>query len=610
MTDVAGVECPHAAGGTVRTLGEAFQRTARMRPGAVALRVPGGKQEITWREYEKRVRALAAGLAAHGVTRGATVGMMLSNRPEAHLVDTAALHLGATPFSIYNTSSPEQIAYLFGNAENQVVITERQFLDRITASGAKLDHVVLVDGEAEGTITLAQLESAGAEDFDLDAAWKAVEPGDVATLIYTSGTTGPPKGVEITHANVMAEARALLPHLEPGLDDRITSYLPSAHVADRMSAHYLNLVRGVQITCVDDPRAIAAALPDALPTIWVAVPRVWQKIRGGIETKLAAEPKAVKRNLANWAIGVGRRVAVAKASGGELSPADKIQHAIADKIVLSKLRHALGLNELRWAVSGAAAIPPETLEYFLGLGLPVYEVWGMSETTAAATTNAPGAFKIGSVGKAMEGVELKLAEDGELLCRGALITPGYHGQPDKTAEAIDADGWLHTGDIATIDADGFVTIVDRKKELIINEAGKNMSPTNIENALKAASPLIAQVVAIGDAKAYVTALVVLDPEMVAARASEFGLSDPSVGVAAQNEGVRAAIAEAVRAGNQKLNRAEQVKRFLIVPSAWDPGGDELTPKMSLRRKPIADKYRTEIDGLYEASPGPQVVDLG
>ncbi|RZQ60068.1 AMP-binding protein [Amycolatopsis suaedae] len=588
--------CPHPDGGTIQTLADAFGRTAALRPGGVALRVAGG-QEITWRAYTERVRELAAGLAALGIHRGDTVGLMLTNRPEAHLVDTAALLLGAIPFSIYNTSSPEQISYLFGNAENRVVVTEQRFLDRIVAADTRPAHIVCVDGE----FTLDDLAAAGDPDFDLDAAVERVEPGDVATLIYTSGTTGPPKGVQLTHANIVAEARALMTHLSPGPDDRITSYLPSAHVADRVSAQYLNLIFGVQVTCVDDPRAIAAALPDARPTIWVAVPRVWQKIKAGIESKLD-EAKPAKRAIARWALDVGRRAALTDRP----SPLLGVQHRIADALVLGKLRHTLGLDQLRWAVSGAAAIPPETLEYFLGIGLPVYEVWGMSETCAAATTNAPGELRIGSVGKALDGVELKLADDGELLCRGPLVTPGYHRDPERTAEAIDADGWLHTGDIATIDADGFVTIVDRKKELIINEAGKNMSPTNIENAMKAASPLIAQAMAIGDGKAYVAALVVLDPEVLEAR---FGLGADALGIAVADDTVLAAVRDAIRTGNQKLNQAEQVKRFRILPTTWDPGGDELTPKMSLRRRPIAEKYRGDIDQLHEPTPGPQVQEV-
>ncbi|MGH3519900.1 MAG: AMP-binding protein [Haloechinothrix sp.] len=312
--------CPHPAGGSVKTLCEAFQRTASMRPDAVALRTPGGKQEITWREYADRVRKIAAGLASLGVKRGDTVGIMLTNRPEFYLVDTAALHLGTTPFSIYNTSSADQIAYLFSNAENKVVFTELAFLPQITASGAGVEHVITVDGEAAGAMSLDALETAGAEDFHFQASWQAVEPADVATLIYTSGTTGPPKGVELTHSNLIAEMAAVVGYIDANPGDRTTSYLPSAHVADRVANHYFSLTRGVQVTSINDPREILAALTDARPTIWVAVPRVWQKLKAGIESKVAAEPKQAKRKIALWAFETGRKK-VALELAGEKVPA-------------------------------------------------------------------------------------------------------------------------------------------------------------------------------------------------------------------------------------------------------------------------------------------------
>ncbi|WP_317495405.1 AMP-binding protein [Haloechinothrix sp. LS1_15] len=591
------------------TLCEAFQRTASMRPDAVALRVPGGRQEITWREYAQRVRKLAAGLAALGIKRGDTVGIMLTNRPEFNLVDTAALHLGATPFSIYNTSSPEQINYLFSNAENKVAITEQQFLEQITKAETDVEHFVTVDGATGNAMSLEDLESRGSEDFDFDAHWKAVEPSDIATLIYTSGTTGPPKGVEIPHSSIVAEVNALIPVLEVGPDDTTASYLPSAHIADRVAGHYANVMRGMQLTSVADPRAIAEALPDARPTIWFAVPRVWQKIKAGIEAKISEEASPVKKKLANWAIDTGVKAARERLDGKQPGGALAVQAKLADKLVLSKLRHTLGLDRVRWAASGASAIPPEVLVYFHGLGIPVYEVWGMSETTGATTTNTADAIKIGSVGKAVNGAELSIADDGELLVRGPVLMRGYRKQPDKTAETIDSDGWLHTGDIAEMDAQGFVKIVDRKKELIINESGKNMSPTNIENALKAASSLIGQAVAIGDNKPYIAALIVLDPDAAAARAHTLGMSDTSVEAVAKRQEVRDEVTKAIQDGNQRLSRVEQVKRFRIVAAEWQPGGDELTPTLKLKRKPIADKYKAEIEELYADSPGEGVISL-
>ncbi|MGH3647141.1 MAG: AMP-dependent synthetase/ligase [Micromonosporaceae bacterium] len=592
-----------------RTLCQAFQITAARDPDAVALRTPGGKQEITWQRYADQVRELAAGLAALGVTRGDTVGMMLTNRPEAMLVDTAALHMGAIPFSIYNTSSPEQISYLFSNAENRVVITQSDFLPRVqTATGTSVEHIVVVDGPAEGALTLEELAARGDPDFDLETVARTVEPDDVATLIYTSGTTGPPKGVEITHASILAEIDGILDNTPIGPDDRIVSYLPTAHIADRVTAQYLNMVTGMQVTSLDDPKAIATALPDVRPTVFFGVPRVWQKIKAGIEAKLAAEPNERKRKIALWAIAAGREAATARLAGRSIGLG--LKHRLADRVVLSKLRHALGFDQIRWPASGAAAIPVDTLEFFHGVGVPVYEVWGMSETTGAATANCEGKVKLGTVGQPGLGVECKLADDGELLCRGPIVMRGYRKQPEKTAETVDADGWVHTGDIATVDDEGYVKIVDRKKELIINEAGKNMSPSNIENAMKAASPLVGQVVAIGDSRPYVTALIVLDPDVGAVYADKLGVADASPAVLAEHPAIQKTITEAVRAGNQQLSRVEQIKRFRILPNAWDPGGDELTPTLKLKRRPIADKYAPEIDQLYDATPGPAVVNLG
>ncbi|MGH3468129.1 MAG: AMP-dependent synthetase/ligase, partial [Thermocrispum sp.] len=314
--------------------------------------------------------------------------------------------------------------------------------------------------------------------------------------------------------------------------------------------------------------------------------------------------------LAGWAVGVGVEAAKRKLTGQSVPLPLQIQSQLADKLVLGKVRAALGMDQLRHGITGAAAIPEETLYFFWGLGIPVFEVWGMSENCGGATSNTDGANRIGTVGKALHGVEVVLAEDNELLIRGPIVMRGYRKQPEKTAETVDADGWLHTGDIGSIDSDGYVKIVDRKKELIINESGKNMSPTNIENAMKAASPLIGQVVAIGDAKPYIAALVVLDPEVVQAQQDAFGLGDVSPASVADNAKVREAVAAAVKAGNAKLSRVEQIKRFTILPQVWEPGGDEMTPTMKLKRKPIAEKYASDIDGLYTSSAGPAVVDLG
>ncbi|WP_028462847.1 long-chain fatty acid--CoA ligase [Nocardia sp. 348MFTsu5.1] len=600
----------HPSGVAVHTTVEAFQLTAKMHPDQVALRTPGGIQEITWREYAQRVEAIALGLVTLGVRRGDTVGLMLRNRPEFHLVDTAIAHLGAVPFSVYNTSAPEQLEYLFTDAATRIVVTEQAFIPVVKRSGVDLAHIIVVDGPAEGAIELRDVEAQPDDEFDFQAAWRAIESDDLVTLIYTSGTTGPPKGVEITHRNVIAAAESVSAELDAGFDDRIISYLPAAHIADRVSSHGANQLRGIQITSVADPREFAAALPDVRPTIFFGVPRVWQKIKAGIEVKLAEETSPVKSKLAGWALDVAARGAKADLAGRPRGKALDVQYQVADRLVLSKVRAALGLDQVELAMSGAASIPVEVIEFFVGLGIPIIEVWGLSETTGAATKTSADDLRVGTVGKAVGGVELKIAEDGEVLVRAPIVMRGYRNKPEKTAEAIDADGWFATGDVGTIDAEGNLTIVDRKKELIINESGKNMAPSNIENAVKAFSSLVSQVVAIGDNKPYVSALVALDPDVCALRAKALGVPAAQIADLVGREEIVKEVAEAVRAGNAKLSRVEQIKRFVIVPAAWDPGGDELTPTMKLRRKPIAAKYADTIGDLYAESPGPAVINLG
>ncbi|MEW6474955.1 MAG: AMP-binding protein [Actinomycetota bacterium] len=587
----------------VSTLCEAFQRAAGLNPDAVALRTPGGAVEITWREYAERVRRIAAGLAGLGVRRGHTVALMMTNRPEFNLCDTAAMHLGATPFSVYNTLAAEQVAHLFNNAENRVVICEAAFAERVAAAGGKVEHIVCVDGQPAGTITLQDVEARAEAGFDFDATWRAVRPEDVLTLIYTSGTTGPPKGVELTHASMLAEIAATSSVLPVNSGDRIPSYLPSAHVADRWSSHYQQMVFGLQITCVADIRTIAAALADIRPTIWGAVPRVWEKIKAALEARIDTEPDAERRQALQWAVATGLRKVRAEqaAINGEGPGPDEAllaEYAKADELVLSKIRQQIGLDQVRWSVSGAAPTSIDVLEFFGAIGLPICELWGMSELSCCATINPPQRIKIGTVGPALPGVELSIAEDGELLCRGPLLMRGYRNEPQKTAEAIDADGWLHTGDVATIDEEGYVRIVDRKKELIINAAGKNMSPANIESRLKSASPFIGQAIAIGDRRPYNVALIVLDPDACAAYAARAGVADASPAALCEDAGIVAAVTAAVEEANAGLSRVEQIKTFKILPVDWLPGGDELTPTMKLKRKPISEKYAAEIEALY------------
>ena len=585
---------------------EAFQRAAAIAPDAVALRTPGDTQTLTWREYAAGVRRAAAGLAGIGVRRGDTVSLMMANRIEFYPLEVGAQHLGATSFSVYNTLPAEQLTYLFDNAGTKVVICEEQYVDRIRASGATLDHIVCIDGAPEGTMSLDELYAAATDEFDFDATWRAVEADDVITLIYTSGTTGNPKGVEMTHTNLLFEADGLATVLDVGPDDRTTSYLPSAHIADRMMGLYNQEMYGLQVTVVSDVREIAVALADARPTVWAAVPRVWEKLKAAVEFAVAHEQDETKRQALQWALSVAAKRAAALVADEPLPDDVAAEWAQADELVLSKLREKLGLDQLRWAVSGAAPIPRETLAFFAGIGIPIAEVWGMSELSCVASVSHPDEARLGSVGKLLPGLESKIADDGEYLVRGPLVMKGYRREPAKTAEAVDADGWLHTGDILDEDADGFLRIVDRKKELIINAAGKNMSPSNIENTVKAACPMIGVMLAIGDGRPYNTALLVFDADSVGPYAERHGIADASPEALAAHPEVLAQISAGVADGNAKLSRVEQIKRFRVLPTLWEPGGDEITQTMKLKRRPIMAKYAAEIDDLYASEPGPDI----
>jgi long-chain acyl-CoA synthetase len=562
------------------TMAEAFQTTVADDGDSVALRTKGDEFSITWAQYGEHVAQLAAGLAGLGVERGDTVGLMLVNRPEFHLFDSAAMHLGATPFSIYNTYTPEQIEYLVGDARPKVLVTEQAFLERVQAAGG-VEHVVSVDG---GAMTSDEVAAAGSVDFDFEAAWRAVEPSDLLTLIYTSGTTGPPKGVQITHDNMLTTIRSYDRLIGFPRGGRIVSYLPMAHVAERNISQYMPMTCAFTVTCCPDPRQVVAYLPEVRPNWFFAVPRIWEKLKAGLEAMIAGEQDEQRRGALKWALDVGLRKVAAEQSGEGMSDELAAEYAKADEAVLSKLRAQLGLDDLEACNVGAAPTPREVIEFYHALGIPLAELWGMSETTGAGTCNPPDRIKIGTVGPPAPDVEIKLAEDGEVLLRGPVVTPGYRNQPEKTREAIDDDGWLHTGDVGEFDEEGYLRIVDRKKELIINAAGENMSPANIEAEIKSSSPLIGQAVAIGDGRPYNVALIVLDPDLRPAYDSQ--------------EKIEAEVAAGVERANERLSRVEQIKKYKILDEEWQPGGEELTPTMKLKRRPIADKYAAEIDALY------------
>jgi long-chain acyl-CoA synthetase len=580
------------------TVAEAFQLTAAANPDRRALRLKEDAFTMTWREYADKVGSVAAGLVALGLEPGRTLAIMLTNRPEFHFFDAAALHLGATPFSIYNTYAPEQIQYQVRDAEARILVTEKAFLDRVKSIQG-IVHLVVVDADnLDEALTIADVEAEGDPEFDFEAAWRAVRPDDILTLIYTSGTTGPPKGVQLTHANLQSAVRGFDEVIAFPADGRLVSWLPMAHIAERACSHYLPMLLGFTTTCCPNPREVVAYLPEVRPTWFFAVPRIYEKLKAAMEAGVAAEEDEAKKAATQWALEVGLRKVRAEQVGAEV-PAELAQeYAKADELVLSKIRQRLGLDQIESINVGAAPTPREVLEFFHAIGIPVAELWGMSETTGYGACNPPERIKIGTVGPVSPGAEIKLAEDGEVLMRGPMVTPGYRNQPEQTREALDEEGWLHTGDVGEFDEDGYLKIVDRKKELIISAGGKNMSPANIEAKVKASSPLIGQAIAIGDARPYNVALITLDPDVAPAFAAQRGIEDRSIESLAANQAVLEEVQRGVDAANEQLGEVEQIKRFKVLPTDWQPGGDELTPTMKLKRKPINRRYEREIEELY------------
>jgi long-subunit acyl-CoA synthetase (AMP-forming) len=583
------------------TIAEAFRITAADRVDDVAFRTKGDEVAWTWGELRERVDALAAGLAGLGLKRGDTVALLLGNRPEFHLCDLAVVTAGGTPFSIYMQYGPEQIRYVVTDAGARMIITEQQFLGNVLEARKELgdlERVIVLDGEApEGVLTLDEVVAAPDPDFDVDASVAQIGPQDVLTIIYTSGTTGPPKGVQLSHRNLLTAVAGVEELIDLPSDARVISWLPSAHVAERNAHHYIPIVYGLQVTCCDNPREILAYLPEVRPSWFFAVPRIWEKLKAGLEAMVAGQPDEQRDRTQAALRDATEKVRLEQR--GEAVPADlaaRVQEA--DREIFAGLRTMLGLDEVKAIHVGAAPTPVEVLEFFHAIGLPLAELWGMSETCGAGAVNPPEKIKIGTVGPPAPGVELKLDSDGEVLIKSDVVMLGYRNLPDKTAEAMTDDGWLRTGDIGQFDDDGYLKIIDRKKEIIINAAGKNMSPANVEAALKASSALIGQAACIGDGRSYNTALIVLDSDFAPAWAAQHGIEDASLEALAHNDAMRAAVQEGVDAANAKLARVEQIKKFTIVEGDWLPGGDELTPTMKLKRKPIDAKYADAIEAMY------------
>jgi long-subunit acyl-CoA synthetase (AMP-forming) len=540
----------------------AFQITAAAHAERPALRRFGGGPVVSWGEYAQRVRAVAGGLATLGTGPGVTVALMLSHRPEANIVDVAALHLGAVPFSLDPTAAPEQTAYLLGNADAALLVTERELLPVVRAAldaGAEVEQLLLVDGEdavPEGSgLTLAELERRPPPDgFDFEAAWRAVGGEDLATIVYTSGTTGVPKGVQLAHHVMLNGLRGVQALAPPRPARRVLAFLPMAHIAERFWSHYMALGFGFEIVGVSPAALLDAALAAERPEQFFAVPRTYEKLAASVRRML-----------------------------DEGVPADAVPAR-------------LGLDRAEWLGVATAPSSPAVLELFAEIGLPVGDMWGMTEAVMTTIT-PPAARRPGTVGRPLPGVEVRTAADNELLIRGPNVFSGYRKDPERTRETLDDDGWVHSGDIGSVDPEGYVHVVSRKKEIMITSGGKNLAPAAIEHALKAHSPLIAYVATIADGRRYVTALIALEPDELTRYAAAHGLSGGYAELVAA-PAVGAEVERAVQAANATLSKVEQVKRHRLVDAPWLPGGDEVTSTLKLRRGRIDEKHAGLIAELY------------
>jgi long-chain acyl-CoA synthetase len=572
----------------------------------------GPWQTISWLQTRAQAMALAAGFAALGLQTGERVALMMANRVEHVLADYGAVHAGGVPVTFYATLAADQIGYMAADCDARIAVldgaAELARWQPVLASLPGLRKIIVRDAAAcpAGDLYLSWRDFAAMGAARLAAApdevasrVAGIRPSDPATLLYTSGTTGNPKGVIITHASILYELVTATDSGNAQQHVRWVSYLPLAHIAERMFTLYLAVYNAGHIYfCHNAAAELVACIGEVKPTAFFGVPRVWEKIQAGIRALLAAEQDESKRAAVAAAMDTGLRY-VQSCQYGQRTPAElAAEFARAEEAVLRPIRSLLGLGDAEVVVSAAAPLPPDVGAFFAGLGLRILDVYGMTETTGAFTTNTLAAFKLGTVGQAVPGMEVRIADDGEILVRGPLNSPGYLNLPEKTADLIDSDGWLHTGDIGSLDSDGFLSVLDRKKELIITSGGENISPAAIENLL-VAHPLIGQALAYGDRRRYVVALLTLDGDAAPAWARARGIEAGSLAALADDPAVLAAVGEAVQGANARLARVQQVKTWRLLPVEWTAESEELTPTLKLKRRIVHAKYADVIDSLYE-----------
>ncbi|HEY6179470.1 MAG TPA: long-chain fatty acid--CoA ligase [Kofleriaceae bacterium] len=584
------------------TISHRLLQQAASNPSKIAYQVKldGRWQPTTWKTFADQVRTAARALIALGFPAGGKIAILGFNRPEWVILDHAAMMAGGAAAGIYTTCSPDEVQYIIHHSEAHAVIVEDAGqLAKVAARRDKLPllrWIVMMRGaEPTGDNVLSwddfNRRAEGAPDSEVDARLAAVQMTDLATLIYTSGTTGPPKGVMLSHANLAWTSQLLIDTGGGRVDgDASLSYLPLSHIAEQMGTIHMPVTAGSTVWFAESIEKLADNLKECRPTVFFGVPRVWEKFHSVLSARLS-EVTGGKRRILDWARRVCTAVNACVDRGDPIPRLLQIQYGLAQRIVISKLKVALGLDRARVLSSGAAPIAPDVLAFFASIDLPIREIYGQSEDCGPTSYNMPGRTRIGSVGPPLPGLEVKIADDGEILVRGPNVFMGYYKEPQATAETM-KDGWLCTGDLGALDKDGFLTITGRKKEIIITAGGKNIAPKNIEAALKE-TPLISEAIVIGDRKKFLSALITIDEDAAKKLAPELAADKLAAAPAIRN-----AIQKQVDTVNETLARVEQIKKFTVLPRAFSIASGELTPTMKLKRKVISQRYESEINAMY------------
>jgi len=592
------------------TIVEALRNNAHRMPHQCAMRRRVGTEweTMTWAEYARAADEVTAGLVEFGLDAGTTVGIFSNNRVEWHLADLGTLGAGCVTVPLYQTSSAEQVAYLLGHARARLCFVEdHELAGRVLEMRdelPKLDRIVVFDDDDRlddpFVVGFEQLRAVGAARLEREAGVvaqraEAVLPGDLATLVYTSGTTGPPKAAMVSHANIMwtiASAASLM-QIRP--NERLLSFLPLSHVAERMISDFAAIAVGAETWFARSLSTVAEDIRDCRPTVFFAVPRVWEKLQEAVVSKLH-EVHGPKRGLVDEYVHLGGQAVEDAQAQHDVPVWRRWSYDALDRAVGAKIRHEVGLDAAHILISAAAPIHPELLKWFHAIGLPITELYGQTETCGPTTCNPPARNHIGTVGTAIPGVQVRIADDGEILVKGGNVCMGYLDDKRATAELIDADGWLHSGDVGSLDANGYLTVTGRKKDLIITAAGQNIAPQEIESDLRL-HHLVSEAIVIGEGRRYLTAVLTLDNEAVAAWADRHH-KVADLEALADDPDLRTELEAFVSDVNAKRSRVEGVRKFRVLPREFTVAEGELTPTLKVKRNVVNATYADVIEGMY------------